>query len=282
MIRKEDLKQLKVIVFDLDGTLLNDNGEIGEETIGLVKELRGMGMRFSFASGRLHSAIQSYAEELEINGPIISLDGSYIETFPKKEVIFKSFVSDRYVRKAIKLADRFLLKVALCQAEAIYYTENNSTIVDLLEKFGAEYKEVSSYENYLNSTLEIVITGDFKDSIKYVENKMMFPYSFGLNTSYYKSHKHGGIYYLEIRKQGTSKGTGLKRIARHLGVKVKETAVIGDWYNDRSLFETSALKIAVANAVPEIQRLADFTTKRTNNEDATAEFLKMVFDAKRR
>ena len=64
-------------------------------------------------------------------------------------------------------------------------------------------------------------------------------------------------------------------------ISVKNSAVIGDWYNDRSLFRTNALKIAMANAVDEIKQMSDHITKRTNNEDGTAEFLEMVLKAKR-
>jgi hydroxymethylpyrimidine pyrophosphatase-like HAD family hydrolase len=64
MLFSKILKNIKLVVFDVDGTLLNDDGKIGEETKDLVKELRRFDVRFSFASGRLHSAITKYAEEL--------------------------------------------------------------------------------------------------------------------------------------------------------------------------------------------------------------------------
>ena len=55
----------------------------------------------------------------------------------------------------------------------------------------------------------------------------------------------------------------------------------GIWYNDRSMFETKALKIAVANAVEKIKGMADYITERTNDEDAAAEFLAMLLKAKK-
>lgn len=280
MINKQILNKLKVIVCDLDGTLLSTDGMIGKETIRLVKILKEKGMQFSFASGRLHSALIYYAETLNIKTPLISLDGSLIKSFPNGNVIFESFVPERYVTKAINLADKYLLKIALCQSEAIYYTESNSVIPNMMDKFGAKYEEVSSYDNYTANTLEIVFASDYKESIKYVKKKLTFPYAFGLNTSYFKSHSHSGIYYLEVRKTGINKGTGLKRLLKYLNLKEKETAVIGDWYNDRALFETGALKIAMANAVPEIKSRADFITNKTNNEDGVAEFLEMVLKSK--
>ncbi|MDZ7766670.1 MAG: HAD family hydrolase [Melioribacteraceae bacterium] len=281
MIDKNRLSKLKMIVFDVDGTLVNERDEIGEETIKLVKRLKEFGVRFSFASGRQHSALMHHAETLGLDSPLISLDGTLIKSHPEGIKIYESPVPEKYVRKAIQLADQYLLKLALCHDEALYYDEQNSGVQSLLEKYGARYQEVSSYSNYLSKTLEIVITGDYKDSIKYVNKKLNFPYSLGLRTSFYKSQTHGGIYYLEIRRKGVSKGIGLKKLCKYQKIKIKETAVLGDWFNDRSLFETKALKIAMGNAVPEIKKMADYILTKTFHDDGTAEFLELVLKAKK-
>ena len=279
MLDNSKLKNLKLIVSDLDGTLLNDEGRIGSKSIELIDRLKSQGVRFSFASGRLHSAILEYANTLNISSPLISLDGSLIKSNGNK-IIYESYVPERYVRKAIELADYNVLKIALCHADAIYFTEYNSLIPELLNKFGAKYVEVNSYDNYIKNTLEIVIVGDHKDSIKRVEKQMTFPYTFGLSTSFYKSHNRGNIYYFEVRKHGVDKGKGVKRLGKYLNVKMSQTAVLGDWYNDRLMFKSGALKIAIANAVPEIIKLADYVTKKDNSEDGTAEFFEMVLKAK--
>lgn len=281
MIDKNRLKKLKLIVFDVDGTLVNERDEIGQETIKYVKILREMGVRFSFASGRQHSALLHHAETLNIISPLISLDGTLIKSHPEGKTVSESTIPDKYVRKAIQLADKYLLRIALCHDEAIYYDEQNSGVQSLLDKYGAKYKEVESYDQYIPDTLEIVITGDSKEAMKYVNKKFQFPYSFGLVTSFYKSQSHGGIYYLEVRKSGGSKGKGLKKLNNYLKIGIKETAVIGDWFNDRSLFETGALKIAMGNAVPEIKRLADHILTKSFHDDGTAEFLEMVVRAKK-
>ncbi|MAT59573.1 MAG: HAD family hydrolase [Melioribacteraceae bacterium] len=283
MINKDILKNIQLVVFDLDGTLLNSSGEIGESTKHLVKELRSLGVRFSFASGRLHSAIIKYAQELELQTPLISLDGSLIKSVTNNQIISESYIKEKYVKRAIKLADHFLVKIALCLDEAIYYTEHNSLIPNLLDKFGADYKEVEEYSSYHKSkTLEIVFAGDYKNSLKTIESKMMFPYTWGLYTNFFKSYSQKGIYYLEIRKHGVNKGTGLKRLLKHLNLGMRNTVVMGDWYNDRELFKTNAVKIAVANAVPEIKNNADYITQKTNDEDGTAEFLEMLYKVKKK
>ncbi len=279
MLDKRKLKNLKLIVFDLDGTLLNSDGEIGKESINLVKKLKKKGVRFTFASGRLHSAIVNHAKTLNLETPLITLDGSLIKSLDGK-IIFESYIPVKYVKRALQLADLFMLKIALCHADAIYYNASSSIIPNLIEKFGAKYVEIDSYEKYFNNTLEIVMVGEYKRTIKQVVKKLSFPHAFGLDISFYKSHRRGDIYFFEARKRGVSKGKGLIRLAKYLKIKIHEIAVLGDWYNDLQLFQTDALKIAMANAVPEIQNLADLVTKRTNDEDGVAEFLKLVLKAK--
>lgn len=281
MSDKERLKNIKIVVSDLDGTLLKNDGSVGLETKKLIRELHNYDVLFSFATGRLHSAVTDIAKDLEIKNPIISLDGSVIKDFPSGETIFESFLKKKYVEKAVKYADDYLLNVALCHSDAIYYTEFNTVIPKLLNKFGAKYKEVSSYENLLDKTLEIVFAGDNKESIEFVKDQFTFPYAFGCNASYYRSQSKRGLFYLDIRRAGSSKGKGLKRLLKYLNIKTHQAVVMGDWYNDISMFESDAIKVAMANSIPELIRSADHVTERSNNNEGPAEFLEMILQAKK-
>lgn len=281
MTDKQKLKSVEIVVCDLDGTLLTNEGSIGGETKKLIKELHKYGVQLSFATGRLHSAVTFIADELEVKAPIISLDGSLIKIHPGGKVIHESFVKEKYVKKAINYAEQYLLNVALCHSDAIYYTENHTVIPQTLNKFGAKYTEISSYEGYMNKTLEIVYSSDIKDSIEYVKNRFAFPYVTGCSTSYFRSQRYKGIYYLEIRKSGSTKGKGLKRLLKNLKIKPENAVVMGDWYNDISMFETDAIKVALANSIPELIRKADHVTRGTNNEEGAAEFFEMLLKAKK-
>jgi len=281
MISENKLKNVKLVVLDLDGTLLKSDGTIGQKTKEIIRELQDHGVRFSFASGRLHSAVVKYAEELNIKNEIISLDGSMIKTFPDNIEVYKSVIPKRYVKKALNLCNKTLVNVALCHADAIYYTQDNELIPTLLEKFGAKYTLVDSYDDYIDGTLELAFAGDSRQNVRMIENKLTFPYAFGLNAIFYKSHTHGGVYYLEVRKQGSTKATGLIKLAKRLKIKIEDCVVMGDWYNDRDLFETKAVKVAMQNAVPEILSLADTVTQATNDEEGVAEFLEKILKAKK-
>ena len=278
---KQNLKNVKIVVCDLDGTLLANDGSIGADVKRLINELHKYDVQFSFATGRLHSAVKGIANELGVKSPVISLDGSLIKVHPGGKIIYESFVKEKYVRKAVQYAEQYLLNVALCHSDAIYYTENHTVIPQTLNKFGAKYQEVSSYERYLDKTLEIVYSSDIKDSIEYVKNKFSFPYVLGCSTSYFRSQRFRGIFYLEIRRTGSTKGKGLKRLLRHLRIKQEQAVVMGDWYNDISMFETDAIKVALANSIPELIRNADYVAKGTNNEQGAAEFFEMLLKAKK-
>lgn len=280
MISDKALKKVEVVVFDLDGTLLSDDGSISEKTKKLIKSLEDKGVQFSIASGRLHSAIIDIASELEIQTPIISLDGSLIKSHPDGKVIYEFFIKKKHVKKCLDYAEKFTLNVALCHADAIYFTETNSLIPQIMEKFGAKYEQVESYDGYIDKALEIVFASDNKKFTKYVWERMSFPYSFGLNTSYFKSHRHENIYYVEIRRKNISKGKAFQKLVNHLRIKENRAAVIGDWYNDVSLFETNAVKVALANAIPKIKDMADIVIEKSNNEEGVAEFLEILLKAK--
>lgn len=280
MINPKVLEKIELVVFDLDGTLLNGNSEIGAKSIELVNELKKLGVKFTFATGRIHHSMIEYAKILDIQMPLVSLDGAVIKSYPSNKTIFESFIKPKYINKALEMADGYLLKAALSHNEAIYFTEQNSLVPQLMDKFDAVFEEIDSYDNLVDSTLEVIITGDYKDAIKTIESKMKFPHAFGLKTSFYKSQDHDGVYFLEIRNKNCSKGDGLLKLLKHVKINIKNTVVMGDWYNDKSLFRTNALKIAMANAVDEIKEMADYVTSKTNEEDGTAEFLEMLLRAK--
>jgi len=281
MQKSNSLKEIRLIVSDIDGTLLNDNGELGIESKKLLKELMKEKVFVSLATGRLHSAVIDIANDFSLNGYVISLDGAKIKNYVQDKILYESFLRIGQVKKAIAISENLLINIALCHSSSIYYTEYNSVIPSLLSKYGAFYTQVDSYDDYLSGTLEIVCSSDMKDSIKQMEEKFNFPYSIGCNTSYFRSKKNENIYYLEIRKAGSSKGKALMRLLKHLSIKPSQAAVIGDWYNDITMFQTNAVKVAVANAIPELINTADYVTTKSNRDDGTAEFFEMVLKSKR-
>ena len=82
---------------------------------------------------------------------------------------------------------------------------------------------------------------------------------------------------VEIIAKETDKGSALQFLAGRLGVDMSDTVVIGDSYNDISMFQVAGTKIAMGNAVDDVKRLATITT-RTNNEHGVAYALRTLLE----
>jgi hydroxymethylpyrimidine pyrophosphatase-like HAD family hydrolase len=142
----------------------------------------------------------------------------------------------------------------------------------------APVKEVPSLD-YVKNVLEILVYCEDKSSLRFIKDKLSFPHTMGVSISVSKSPTNE-YYLLTIKKKGSDKLSSVKRLVKHLKLKRKNIAVIGDWHNDMPLFEYGAYNIAVQNAIPELKRKADYITKSTNNEDAVGEVLEMVHNYK--
>jgi len=101
---KQRFKRIKLIVSDIDGTLVTGSNELSPQIIQNVGELQKKNIYFSLASQRIHSSIYPIAEKLGINIPIISLNGLLIQDIDGNVILNKSVIDKKYVLKAIKLA----------------------------------------------------------------------------------------------------------------------------------------------------------------------------------
>lgn len=277
---KKKLRNIKLVVLDLDGTLIDNQNNLSIDTITLINKLKGKGVKFSIASGRIFNSFQNYINDLGIDIPVIALDGTYIIDPVNKKIIVQYLLNYKHVQRALKLSEKYSLNVALCDSETIYYTKENSLIKFIINKCNADYKLVESYEPFLHKTYEIILISAVGEQLRNALKKMIFPYTFGIHTSFYKSRSNGENYLAEIRKMGVDKGKALVILCEYLKIKIDETAVIGDWYNDISLFRTKAFKVAMTNAIPEIKKLANMITEKDNNEYGVNEFLYKLLKAK--
>jgi Cof subfamily protein (haloacid dehalogenase superfamily) len=275
---KKRFRNIKLIVSDIDGTLVNNENQISTLTSDLVKKLKKKNILFSFASQRVHSSIVPLAKELDVQIPYISLNGALIQDYKSGNVLNKSVIDKKYVEKAINLADKFYIKIALCYNDRIVYTEDNSVLRDFMSRLGTTYSMVESYDDYLDNVLEIIMCGNDRKIMKTIQGKMTLPFGLRLKVKYYRSQTFQGVFNVEVLRKGVNKKTGLKILTDHLNIKKNEVMVFGDWYNDRDLFQFGGTNIALDNAVDELKDMADHICDKSNDDDGIGYFLKMFYD----
>jgi Cof subfamily protein (haloacid dehalogenase superfamily) len=270
MIHK--LKDIKLIVIDIDGTLVDSNGEVGEKTLHLAKELKKQNIWCTLASARSFHYSSHIADELEIDIPFITLDGALIKS-RTGETVYKGIIKDSIVRKAIKQSENNYGKITMCDQNNLYVTPRNAVVKEYT-KLSAPVKEVSDFSG-MSEILEILIYCEDKASLRAIKHHFGFFDRRGISLSVTRSPR-SEYYLLTIKNEGSNKLDSVKRLVKNLGLHRKNVAVIGDWHNDMPLFEYGAYNVAVQNAIPELKRKADYVTSSTNNEDAVGEVLELV------
>jgi len=275
---KRRLKKVKLIVSDVDGTLLNKDYQLTELCHDMVNRLKEKAILFSLATQRIHSSIVPLAKELSIKIPIITLNGALIQDVGGENVIHRSYIKRKVIDKTLKLAEKYYIRIALCHDDKVIYTEDNSVFRDFLGSVGVDYIMVDSYEQYKDKANHIFMAGNDREVISKLERKIGFRYSRHVVTSRFRSQIHTDLHKLEIMPAKITKKTGMTKLAKHLGIKKDELVVIGDWYNDRELFEYGGLNVTLKDAIPELKDMAHYISPLTNDEDAVGNFLKLFYD----
>lgn len=266
------LKDIKLIVIDIDGTLVDMHGQVGEKTLLLAKELKKLGIFCTLSSARSYHYSSHIAEDLDITIPFVTLDGALIKDI-KGNVVFKGTLKRKLIDKVIKLAEANYGKVTMCDEHNLFVTPRNAVVKEYT-KLSAPVKEVADFSG-VNDILELLVYCEDKASLRAIRDNIKFPNTIGISLNVTKSPTHE-YYLLTIKKKISDKLASVKRLVKHLGMKRHNVAVIGDWHNDMPLFDYGAYNIAVQNAIPELKRKADYVTRSTNNEDAVGEVLELV------
>jgi len=270
------LKDIKLIVIDIDGTLVDMHGQVGEKTLALSKELKKIGIYCTLSSARSFHYSSHIAEELDVTIPFVTLDGALIKDL-KGNVIFKGTLKRKLIDKIIKLSENNYGKVTMCDEHNLFVTPRNAVVKEYT-KLSAPVKEVEDFSG-VDNILEILVYCEDKASLRAIRDNIKFPHTIGITMNVTKSPTHE-YYLLTLKKKESDKLASVKRLVKYLGMKRHNVAVIGDWHNDMPLFDYGAYNIAVQNAIPELKRKADYVTISTNNEDAVGEVLELVHNYK--
>lgn len=266
------IKDIKLIVIDIDGTLVDSEGQVGEKTLHLAKELKKHSIYCTLSSARSFHYSAHLADELEIDIPFVTYDGALIKD-RKGNTVFSGLIKDSLVKKAIKLAEENYGKITMCDENNLYVTPRNSVVKEYT-KLNAPIMEVTDFST-VKDILEVLIFCEDKGSLTAIRQNFGFFDKRGISLNVTKSPRND-YYLLTIKNSGSNKFESVKRLVDHLGLSRKNVAVIGDWHNDMPLFEYGGYNIAVQNAIPELKRKADYVTNSTNNEDAVGEVLELV------
>lgn len=253
----------KMIVLDLDDTLLSNNGKISEKNKLTLKQAQEKGVKVVLASGRPTYAIRNLADELELDkyeGYILGYNGARIIDYKIKQVMYEADLTQEQIKKLYEMSKKY---------ETYIHTYDEENII-------ANVDNPYSYIESEITTMPLKIEKDFLGNIpkicikaillqapnhlKEVEQMLKPIIKEEMSMTITKP------YFLEFMNKDVDKGRSIKRLCDVIGIDIKEVIAIGDSYNDISMIETVGLGVAMGNAIDELKKIAKYITDDNEND----------------
>jgi Cof subfamily protein (haloacid dehalogenase superfamily) len=247
--------RFKLIVFDLDGTLVDDNLEMTVEDREAIEEARRRGIAVTLATGRTFRSALPYIQKLGIELPVILCNGAAIVDPKNKRILFQQ----RLRRQAAVL---MLEKAQDADLDCLLYTDplSDCPSVSYLTPLLADFILLEGLHRVELNALVEIIRGNPPIKLQivgYEEQRLLALQRFAAERipeiSVIKTQND----YLEAMPAGVSKGEALVRLGKLLRIPLSQIAAFGDSVNDRELLALAGIGIAMADAPEELKAAAD-------------------------
>lgn len=257
----------KMIVVDLDGTLLHINQECSYKTKKYLKRLKDLGYIIVIATGRVLRSAVNVTGGAEFANYIIASAGAVVYDMDKSKIIMKKSINKDIVMDICNSFNEEEIKcINLCDLFYHYkYVKNDSCC------HGFE-KKVSNVNTFLNSVDDIVnVTLRFNNN-NYVD-KYYYLFKREDLELLIMQDSYGVDKCLEIFDNGVSKYNAIKEIMDIEGINNQDVISFGDGLNDVDMIRLSGIGVAMGNALSDVKDVSDYVTL-SHNDDGVIYFLK--------
>ncbi len=256
---------------DLDETLLGPDHHISPRNARAIRAVRELGVVVIIASGRMHEATLRYAQELDLDGPIISYNGALIKVPNTGEEWMHDRVPSTVAQEVMEYCAERKLQLNFYYNGLVHTAEDTAWLQLYHTRTGSPYIVESQMLQTMSgiepTKLLIVDTPEYTNSLLPV----------------LRDRYEGVLYvtkttdeYLELMPLNANKGAALEYAANRLGTSAARTIAIGDSYNDIPMVKWAGLGLAVGNAKPELLAVANRTIARSD-EDGVGQVLEELF-----
>lgn len=257
----------KMIVLDLDDTLLRDDGTISPRNKQALMAAQEAGVKVVLASGRPTYAMKALADELELErfgSYILSFNGAKIINWKTREEPFSSALTPETAHALYEMSIQEGVSALTYVGDDIVTEQANQYTHIEAQITGMKIAEVPSFIEAVQIPVVKVLMVEDPDRLVRVEEKLKVELAGKLNVMRSKP------FFLEFTENGVNKGTSLQHLIDQLGIERSEVIAMGDGYNDVAMLEFAGLGVAMGNAPEEIKQLADYVTD-TNMNDGVAQ-----------
>ncbi len=255
---------IKLIVSDMDGTLVDSNHKINEEFWEVLEKLKERGIKFIVASGRRYdNLLDKFIEHKE---DIIFIAENGALGMEKGKELFSDVLEKDKIAEFVKLGRTIPNAATILSGKKAGYMEKGNELAYKEASIGMN--DLKLVDNLLDVEDEILKVAIFEKESSY-DN--LYPY--------YKKFEDthtvvvSGKFWMDIMSKGVNKGSALEKIQNYLNIDKSETAVFGDYLNDLEMSKKAKKAFAMENGHDELKKIATHSAK-SNDENGVVEAIK--------
>jgi len=238
----EKRHDIKLIALDMDGTLLTSDLEVSEMNRSMITQAMDKGVQVMLSTGRWLDFCYPYAESLQLDNYLVTVNGGEIWTASKELV-------ERHVHATDLMVNMWNIGL---EKDVYMWCVSTNHVFNSDE----QPEDFHAYE-----WLKVGYSSEDIDKLNEIRNELSHFDHIEVTNSLPTN--------IEVNPSGVNKANGLKRVCRELGITMDQVMGIGDSMNDKKMIMQAGLGVAMGNAQDEIKEVADYVTD-TNNHDGVA------------
>lgn len=257
------MPEFKLIVTDLDDTLLNDRLEVSPRNRRALQKAMQAGVIVTIATGRMFRSALPIARDIGIREPIITYQGAYIADADTGEFLRHRPLPLGLARKVLETGYDAKVHMNIYVDDHLYVDHITPEGTGYAKLAEVEQIPVGNLREFLKTDPTKIIYIGEPDLLNRIQDKMR--YEMGDSLYITKSKPN----YLEFLHPGATKKHGLQVLAEKYGIRREEIMAFGDSYNDLDMIEYAGRGVAMGNGREAVKKKADYVTG-TNNDDGVA------------
>lgn len=250
----------KMVVIDIDGTLVDGHGRLADEDKNAIGRLLDSGVTVSLCTGRIIQTTMGIIDKLGLKTFSIFYDGALIFNPRDSSTIYSGLLEPATVREAVEFSRQNDIYLELYSnerffAEKAHWSDEIHRSFFHMEPTYTSFDGICDREKLLKA--EVVVHNEEEAAkAKLIQEH----FADKLRFSIARSPAYPNIDFVNIVHPQVSKGVAFKKLVEHFGFSTDEVIAIGDGLNDIPLLKEAGMAVAMGNAFPEVKQVAHYIT----------------------
>lgn len=261
---------IKLIASDMDGTLLDEHGEVPPETFELIVALRERGIRFAASSGRRYDRLRQFFAPIKDQMDFVASNGAQV--FVDGKMVGREVYSHLSIKRLARTVSLFSnMHLALFDSAKSYLLDDESKFVREVDK---DLPNVERIWELPDASVSIIKASIFCDDGNVMDNAYVLARELGGEFVFAPSGKA----WIDCMQPHVNKASGIAELMDHYGIERDEVMAFGDSMNDYEAIRFVGTGCAMANGRPALRAVADRVVGY-NYEHAVQKEMRRLLDA---